>query len=338
MSLAIRLRRSVVVVGAAALTAVMGWSGSASAQNLRLVANWGKGIYSTDYMIKWIESFNASNGAKSAKIQITFVGGPEATPATEQLTALRNGVFDMMFGAAGYYVGAVPEGFVFYGTQLTPMAARKNGGLDLLAQIWTKKANAHPLGWVAAGVGYHIWLVNEPKLKADGTPDLAGLKIRSSGLYKPWLDSMGATNVMIPAPDIYGALERKIVDGAAWPGLGITDLGFEKFVHYRIDPPVWQFDNMLWINANKWKSLSKAAQDALNASVMKLEEDAYNYYASLVAAERAKTDKAGVKSFMLKGEAAKKYVSMAEALQWGQIKSKAPENYEALRAKFAASK
>lgn len=338
MSVANRLRRVAVAAGAAALTAILAWGAPASAQNLRLVANWGKGIYSTDYMIKWIESFNAGDAAKNAKVQIAFVGGPEATPATEQLTALRNGVFDMMFGAAGYYVGAVPEGFVFYGTQLSPMAARKNGGLDLLAQIWTKKANAHALGWVAAGVGYHIWLVSEPKLKADGTPDLAGLKIRSSGLYKPWLDSMGATNVMIPAPDIYGALERRIVDGAAWPGLGITDLGFEKFVRYRIDPPVWQFDNMVWINADKWKSLSKAAQDALNASVAKLEEDAFKYYGGLVAAERAKTDKAGVKSFMLRGDAAKKYASVAEALQWEQIKSKAPENYEALRAKFATAK
>lgn len=334
MSALVYSRRFAAAAGAAFLTVAVAWSGPAAAQNLRLVANWAKGIYSTDYMVKWIEGFNASDAAKKANVQMTFAGGPEVTPANEQLTALRNGVFDMMFGAAGYYVGAVPEGFVFYGTQLTPMEARKNGGLDLLAQIWAKKANAHALGWVAAGVGYHIWLVNEPKLKADGTPDLTGLKIRSSGLYKPWLDSMGATNVMIPAPDIYGALERKIVDGAAWPGLGITDLGFEKFVRYRIDPPVWQFDNMVWINANKWKSLSKAAQDALNASVAKLEEDAFNYYGSLVAAERAKTDKAGVKSFALKGDAAKKYMSVAEALQWEEIKKKAPDNYEALRAKF----
>ena len=36
----------------------------------------------------------------------------------------------------------------------------------------------------------------KPKLKSDGTPDLSGLKIRSSGLYRAWLTSMGATNVM----------------------------------------------------------------------------------------------------------------------------------------------
>ena len=37
-----------------------------------------------------------------ADLEIAYVGGPEVTPATEQLTGVSNGVFDMMFGAAGY--------------------------------------------------------------------------------------------------------------------------------------------------------------------------------------------------------------------------------------------
>ena len=310
---------------------------NANAETLKLIANWPKSLWSTARTLQWMDEFNKSNAAKKAKLQIQFVGGPEVTPATEQLTAVRNGAFDMLFGAAGYYVGAVPEGFVFYGTSVTPMEARKRGGIDLLAEIWTKKANTHVLGWVAAGIGYHVWLANEPKLKADGTPDLAGLKVRSSGLYKPWLDAMGATNVMVPAPDIYGALERGVVDGAAWPGLGITDFGFEKFIKYRIDPAVWQFDNLLWINAKKWRSLNKAQQAALSKSVITFERDAYDYYAKLAVAEKVRTAKSGVKPFPLKADAAAKFVIAAEAIQWEQIKTKAPENYERLRKAFPPS-
>lgn len=327
--------KKVITLGLmAGLLAILLTPSLSSAVTLRLVTNWGKNLYSVAKTLSWMEEFNKSAAAKAADVKIVHTGGPEVTPAIEQLTAVRKGVFDMMFGAMGYYVGQVPEGFVFYGTDITPMEARANGGTALLNEIWEKKANAHVLGWVAAGVGYHVWLAVEPKVKADGTLDLTGLKIRSSGLYRAWLTSMGATNVMIPAPDIYTALERKLVDGAAWPGLGMTDLGFEKFIKYRVEPRVWQFDNMLLVNLDKWKTLSKKAQDALQASVIEFEKEAYRYYAELVKEERRKTAKAGVKSFVLKGEGAKKYIKNAQSITWGQIKKKAPENYDALREKF----
>ena len=311
---------------------------TSSAETLRLVTNWPKNTYLIEQTLKWVDEFNKSAAAKAAGVNIVHVGGPEVTPAIEQQTAVRKGVFDMLHGAAGYYVGQVPEGYVFYGTDITPMEARATGGMALLNEIWGKKANLHILGWVAAGVGYHVWLSKKPKLKADGTPDLSGLKIRSSGLYRAWLTSLGATNVMIPAPDIYSALERKLVDGAAWPGLGIRDFGFEKFIKYRLDPMVWQFDNLLTVNLDKWKSLSKAARDALQASVIKYEKEVYAYYETLVDDDREAVAKAGVKSFSLRGDAAKKYISNAQSITWAQIKKNAPENYDALRAKFPPSK
>ena len=198
-------------------------------ESLRLVTNWGTGSYSVSRTIEFAEEFNASTAAKEADLEIVFVGGPEVSPATQQLLALTNGVFDLLFGSAGYYVGTVPEAYAIYGTTITPMEARGTGATELLNEIYIEKANAHVLGWIAAGVGYHIWLTNEPQINKDGLPELDGIKIRSSGFYKAWLSSYGAINVMIPAPDIYTSLERHIVDGAAWPGLGITDYGLRNF-------------------------------------------------------------------------------------------------------------
>ena len=322
----------------AILACVLGVTAQAgAAEKLRLVTNWGKGVYSVARTLEWAEHFNASDAAKAAGIEVVHAGGPEVTPAREQLTAVRNGVFDMMFGAAGYYVGTVPEAFVFYGTEITPMEARANGGTALLNDIWEKKANTHVLGWVAAGIGYHVWLKEEPTLKDDGTLDLSGRKIRSSPLYRPWLDGMGATQVMVPAPDIYSALERGVVDGAAWPGLGITDLGFEKFIAYRVDPAVWQFDNLLLVNLDRWGTLTEAQQAALRDSVVEFEVQAYGYYAQLASDERVKTDEAGVKSYMLSDEAARLHVTRAQAIQWAQIREKAAENFEALQARFPPS-
>ncbi len=304
---------------------------SASAETLRLASNWGSSVYSVARTLEWVEAFNASDAAKAADISIQYVGGPEVAPATEQLTALTNGVIDVLFGAAGYYVGTVPEAYAFYGTEISPMDARANGAIDLINGIYSDRANAHVLGWVAAGVGYHIWLKDEPPLKPDGTPDLTGMKIRSSGLYNAWLESMGATPVAVPAPDIYTSLERGIVDGAAWPGLGITDFGFEKFVNYRIDPPVWQFDNLLWVNKDRWDSLAPEQKKVLTDSVIAFEPEAHAFYANLADEEAQEVAASGVKSFELTGSARDAYVANAQAMQWSQVEAKAADNYQDLR-------
>lgn len=299
---------------------------------ISFVTNWGSDFYSSAYMIEWAENFNEANKGVA---EIRYVGGPEVTPAREQLTAVRNGVFDMMFGAAGYYVGQVPEAYVLYASDMTPMEARANGAFDMLAKIYREKANIEILGWVAAGVGYHIWLnTDDVPMGDNGLPDLSGLQIRSSPFYNAWLETMGATVVPVPAPDIYNALERGVVDGAAWPGLGATEYGWNKFIDYRIDPPVWQFDNLVFVNGDAWDGFSAETQAALRASVIELESAAYEHYAGLAASEAAQVEEAGTTAFKLDGDALDKYMTNAGSIMWTTLEKVAPDNYGALREAF----
>lgn len=317
---------AVTVAGSLSLPA-----GSAFSEELRLVTNWGPGVYSVARTLEFVEEFNNSDAAKAADISIVHVGGPEVTPATEQLTGVTNGVFDMLFGAAGYYVGTVPESRAVYGSPIDPVEARANGATALLDEIYAAKSNTRVLGWVAAGVGYHIWLKDEPKLDENGLPDLRDVKIRSSGFYNTWLENYGATTVTVPAPDIYNALERGVVDGAAWPGLGIRDFGFEKFTGYRIDPPIWQFDNFLWINQDKWNGLTDAQRTALSDAVVAFEPVAHEFYQGLAAEDRKLLDEAGVVSYTFSAEAETAYVEHARNVQWQKLESAGSEYYDRLR-------
>lgn len=300
---------------------------------ITFVTNWGSDFYSSSYMLAWAEEFNEANAGVA---EIRYVGGPEVTPASEQFTAVRNGVFDMMFGAAGYYVGQVPEGYVLYASNMTPMEARESGAFDILAEIYREKANVEILGWVAAGVGYHIWLnSDEVPMGNNGLPDLNGMQIRSSPFYNAWLATMGATVVPVPAPDIYNALERGVVDGAAWPGIGTIDYGWNEFIDYRVDPPVWQFDNLLFFNGDAWNALSPDTQEALRASVIDLEAEAYDHYARLAAEEAAQIEAAGTAPFVLEGEMRDVYMENAANIMWMTLQDVAPENYETLREAFS---
>jgi TRAP-type C4-dicarboxylate transport system substrate-binding protein len=148
---------------------------------------------------------------------------------------------------------------------------------------------------------------------------------------------MGATQVMVPAPDLYSALERGVVDGAAWPGLGVVDLGIQKFLRYRIDPRVWQYDNLLWVNRDAWNKLKPNQRAALRKGVAKFEKQAYEFYANMVKDERAKTDATGLKSYKLSPAAAKLFVKRSQDLQWEQVRKKAPGTYEKLRKLFPPS-
>lgn len=299
---------------------------------ITFVTNWGSDFYSSSYMLVWAEAFNEANVGVA---EIRYVGGPEVTPASEQFTAVRNGVFDMMFGAAGYYVGQVPEAYVLYASNMTPMEARESGAFDRLAEIYRERANVVILGWVAAGVGYHIWLnSDEVPMGDNGLPDLSGMQIRSSPFYNTWLATMGATVVPVPAPDIYNALERGVVDGAAWPGLGTIEYGWNEFIDYRIDPAVWQFDNLLFVNGDAWDALSPETREALRASVIELESAAYNHYARLAAEEAAQIEAAGTAPFILEGEMRDAYLENAANIMWTTLQEVAPENYEALREAF----
>ncbi|MDE2913396.1 MAG: TRAP transporter substrate-binding protein DctP [Paracoccaceae bacterium] len=316
--------------------AVVAPATGAFSETLRLVTNWSTSSYSVARTLQFVDEFNASDAARAADLEIVFMGGPEVTPATEQLTGLSNGVFDMLFGAAGYYVGTVPESRALYGTAITPMQARETGATELFDQIYSEKANARVLGWVAAGVGYHIWLRDEPQLNDKGLPILDSVKIRSSGFYNTWLENYGATTVSVPAPDIYNALERGVVDGAAWPGLGITDYGFEKFIGYRIDPPVWQFDNFLWVNQDKWNSLNDAQRLALREAVEAYEPVAFEYYANLRMEEDVDVAAAGVKSFRLSPEAEAAFVAHARTVQWDKLQEANSPYWDQLRAALPA--
>ncbi len=50
------------------------------------------------------------NARLKGKVTITYLGGPEVVPPNQQVQALKNGVVDVVLGAAAYYRTEVPMG------------------------------------------------------------------------------------------------------------------------------------------------------------------------------------------------------------------------------------
>ena len=188
-------------IGAATLAVAVAASGPAGEQaeeTLRALSMQPTAVTYTQSFLKFIDKVNA---AGEGVVRIEFVGGPEAIPTFDQPEAVRAGVIDMIYGPASYYPGLVPETDALVGSNVTPMEKRANGGIDLLNQIHQEKMNVYLLGHPDGGIQFHIYMTKEPKLKADGLPDMSGIKLRGAPIYREFFtDYLGATFVQVNVP------------------------------------------------------------------------------------------------------------------------------------------
>ena len=270
-----------------------------------------------DHVIVFLDEFMKPGNKNDVGLELKYIGGPEITPFQKQGGLLKRGLIDMIFCPTPYYGATLPEARLpgVHNKSLEEM--RKNGAYDLLEEAWNKGLNAHILAWPAFNVStFYVYTKFEPKLSKKTGIDLTGVKMRSTGLYKPMLAAMNATAITISPSDVYTGLERGVVDGMAWPKGSVTKYGWEKFLKYKITPNFYGATFMVNINLNKWKSLSQAERDFLTKLSAEYEKKSDEIVGKNLAADEEKLEKAGVKTINLTGEYAKAYLKTIYDAKW----------------------
>jgi TRAP-type C4-dicarboxylate transport system substrate-binding protein len=323
--------RSGVAVVAAAVALLAGSVPVQAEDQIRSLLAFPRQLGFAKSYLEWLDKINPQ--AKGT-FQIAVIGGPEAIPTFEQAKALKSGVVDMNLTPASYYPAEVPEIEALVGGNMSPWEARANGGFDLMNQIQQKKMNAYLLAWVEYGPRFNFYLKNQPKTRADGLPDFSGVKLRGAPAYREFMAAMGGTFVNIAAPEVYTALERGTVDGVAWPAVTMMDLGWDKFVKYKIMPPFFNLDIVINVNLDKWKALSAATREKLQAMAIAWEKESAEAWTKQGETEAAELKKRGVQDFVLSPDAGKKYEALATETVFTRIKGRDPSNVDAVRAKF----
>src|SRR5262245_4922174 len=168
------------------------------------------------------------NTAGRGKIRIDYVGGPKAMPPFEVGNALKVGVVDIANVTGAFYTNVFPESDGWKLTQRPMSELRENGGFDYMAKLYDSKMNAIFLARQIGHTPFHIYLT-----KPITKPDLTGLKIRITPVYRDFFTALGATVVQTAPGEVYTALERGVVDGYGWPTSGIFDLGWHEKTKYR---------------------------------------------------------------------------------------------------------
>jgi TRAP-type transport system periplasmic protein len=68
---------------------------------------------------------------------------------------------------------------------------------------------------------------------------------------------------VLPPAEVYSALEKGVVDGAAWPAIGVLDYKWNEVAKYLMRPLFGSSSYYLLVNLAAWNGLSKSQQTVL---------------------------------------------------------------------------
>lgn len=251
------------------------------------------------------------------RLNIEFVGGPEAIPPNQLGEFLRRGVIDMTLVPAQFYASDMPEIQIIKLSTLTPQEERARGVTAYWDELHQQKMNARYLGRLGGVMQFHIFLKNPVD-----SADLRGLTLRSAPAYNAMLRSLGAAPVIIPGGEIYSALQRGVVDGFVFPNVGVTDLALHEVSGYRLVPGFYQIEFVSLINKDVWNRLPADLQELLEAVSVEQEQATADMFARAIAAEEAVRENAGMRDIILEDEEAAKILRAAEEAGWEDIRGK----------------
>ena len=283
---------------------------------LRMVSAFAENSYYVTHMQKWLKTFNAEG---KGTLQINFIGGPKAIPTFEVGNAVKTGVVDLAMSTGAFYTNVMPEADILKLSETSAAEQRANGGYELINKIWAEKGNMRYLAKVVEFTPFHLYL----NKKID-KPDLTGLKIRITPVYRDFFASLNANVVTTPPGEVYTALERNVVDGYGWPIGGIFDLNWQEKTKYRVDPGFYDAEVSIIVNQDAYKKLKPAQKAFLDKQALALE--AMNtFWKGYAADETARQEKAGIQAIRFDAAGTKAYLDKAYDAGWAGAMKADPE-------------
>jgi len=256
------------------------------------------------------------------RLIIKWIGGPEVVKAFDQPESLRSGMIDMLlYIPTGYFKPILPVAEARGLSQMTGPEERQSGAFTLWKEVFRKYCNAEHLGFWATSIQFQVYTID----KIASLADFKGKTIRAMPLYVPFIKALGASPVMMPPPEVYTALQRKVVDGFMWLEMGVTPFAWHEQINYMLFPAVFRGEATVAVNLDKFQSLPKDLQDVLNRCMEKMEIEGDEMLLGVLEEERAIMKKKGVQAVHLSQEEGKKFKQLSQDVTWEEVIKRAPD-------------
>lgn len=234
--------------------------------------------------------------ATNGRLKIKIFAGGELVPALEVLDAVRLGTVQMGHDSAYYHRGKVPAAQYFttipFGQTVHEINAWMyyGGGLELWRELY-EPFNVIPFPAGNTGVQMAGWFNKE----INSIDDLKGLKMRIPGMGGEVMQRAGATQVTVPAAEIFTSLQTGAIDAAEWVGpYNDLTLGLHKAARYYYYPGWHESSPMLQctINLDAWNSLPPDIQEIVSNVCQAINNDIMAEYTwgNAIALEQMRKD------------------------------------------------
>jgi TRAP-type C4-dicarboxylate transport system substrate-binding protein len=247
---------------------VAGSAGFAQAETLNIQTSFNAGDFSTQYLTeKWLPKIKEMTGGR---IEIVLTPNGSVVPAKDTPDAVAAGALDGDFTSVNYFSGREPAYAIMgdlisgYDTPEQMLGFCREGGGEAVMQKAADAVTNGAVHVIACGPYSRESLPARVPIRTYA--DLTGKKIRSpEGLAAAVFKAAGASPVSIPFSEVYGALEKGIVDAADASAYVNNDAtGLHDVARYPLFPGIHSMPSMQFtINKDKWDAISEADRKAL---------------------------------------------------------------------------
>ncbi|WP_227421452.1 TRAP transporter substrate-binding protein DctP [Pacificispira spongiicola] len=290
---------------------------------LNAVSGFAEGTIFSRHFEEFIDMVNETG---KGQVQISYKGGGGKVINPFELgDAVRSGVVQIGNLPGAFYTKLLPEIDAVKMSEYTITEERENGAWAYMNDLHMQKMNVYHLARQTECIPFHLYL-NKP----IDSPDLTGLKIRVTPIYRAFFTALGATAIQTKPGDVYTALERGAVDGYGWPSQGIFDLGWAEVTKYRVDPSFYRSSVEFIINLDAWNGLDEAQKKVLQDAAFEIEKGCEAEKVKS-AAELKRQEEAGIQVISFTGADAEKYLETAREAGWAEFIKTNPENGEKIK-------
>ncbi|WP_447530365.1 TRAP transporter substrate-binding protein [Vreelandella sp. TE19] len=246
----------------AATIAGLSMASAQAATTLRMAHFWpGASGVNEDVLQAWADTI-AEESDGDLTVQM-FPSGTLAKPDSIY-EAAANGITDIGATAQGYTAGRFPLSQI---VELPGVANSATQGACVLQTLYddghldSEYEDTRPLFMFTTGPGGIHTIDTDVQTPAD----LEGLRIRRpTAVAGQMLENMGASPVGMPAPDIYTAMQRGVIDGLSFPWEGLAGFRINELVSYHTEVPFYTLVFVATMNQGAYERLTPEQQAVID--------------------------------------------------------------------------
>ncbi|WP_111415047.1 TRAP transporter substrate-binding protein [Billgrantia lactosivorans] len=290
----------------------------AEATTLRIAHVWpGGSLIDRELFQAWAESVEA---ASDGRLKVEVYPSQTLAKSDKTYESTASGVADIGASAQGYTAGRFPLTQV---VELPGVSASSRQGSCILQSLYEQGHfaeeydDSRPLFMFTTGPGY----LHTRERLIEAPDDLEGLRLRRpTPVVGDMFTRLGAQAVGMPAPDVFTAMQRGVVDGLSFNWEGMKTFRLNELAGYHTEVPLYDLSLFATMNQRTYDSLPEDLQQVIDDhSGMEWSLRAAEVYDELIRQGREDAEEAG-HEFLVIDDA-------LEHSEWGPVLQETIDGY-----------